>query len=123
MPFMTIAYNQSDDNKMDNYPSPSSRARAEGEVKKDEWKDKKRFQETVCKKRIDIRAFGQVFAHGSEKKGEGVSVDIRGPVSVHPAFSVAPVSDRVSSIRITRSIIGEGEEKNGFGYYGKEASG
>ena len=98
---------QSDDNKLDNYPS--LRARAEGELKKDQWKDEQIFHAAVCKKWIDVRAFGQVFAYGSEKKGEGVSVGIRGPVSIHPAFSVAPVSDRISSIQITKSVSGEGD--------------
>lgn len=98
---------QSDDNKLDDYPS--LRARAEGELKKDQWKDEKIFHEAVCEKWIDVRAFGQVFAYGSEKKGEGVSVGIRGPVSIHPAFSVAPVSDRISSIQITKSVSGEGD--------------
>lgn len=100
---------QSDDNKVDAYPS--LRSRAEGELKKDDWKDEKKFVEVVCKKWIDVRAFGQVFAYGSEKKGEGVSVGVRGPVSIHPAFSIAPVSDRVSSIQITKSVSGEGEGK------------
>ncbi|MFZ1080696.1 MAG: type I-C CRISPR-associated protein Cas7/Csd2 [Candidatus Kryptoniota bacterium] len=100
---------QSNDNKVDAYPS--LRSRAEGELKKDDWKDEKKFVDVVCKKWIDVRSFGQVFAYGSEKKGEGVSVGVRGPVSVHPAFSVAPVSDRVSSIQITKSVSGEGEGK------------
>jgi CRISPR-associated protein Csd2 len=100
---------QSDDNKLDDYPS--LRARAEGEIKKDDWKDEKKFQGAVCMKWMDVRAFGQLFAYGSERKGEGVSVGIRGPVSVHPAYSVAPVSDRVSSIQITKSVSGEGEGK------------
>ena len=34
---------------------------------------------------------------------------VRGPVSIHPAFSVASVLDRVSSIQITKSVSGEGE--------------
>jgi len=98
---------QSDDNKLDDYPS--LRARAEGELEKDQWKNEKIFHEAVCKKWIDVRAFGQVFAYGGEKKGEGVSVGIRGPVSIHPAFSVATVSDRISSIQITKSVSGEGD--------------
>lgn len=98
---------QSDDNKLDD--CPSLRARAEGALKKEQWKDAKIFYEAVCKKWLDVRAFGQVFAYGSEKKGEGVSVGIRGPVSIHPAFSVAPVSDRISSIQITKSVSGEGD--------------
>lgn len=96
---------QSDDNKLDDYPS--LRVRAEGELKKDQWKNEKIFREAVCKKWIDVRAFGQVFAYGSDKKGEGVSVGIRGPVSIHSAFSVTPVS--VSSIQITKSVSGEGD--------------
>jgi CRISPR-associated protein Csd2 len=105
--YLYSVFVQSDDNKLDDYPS--LRARAEGELKKDQWKDKKIFHEAVCEKWIDVRAFGQVFAYGSEKKGEGVSVGIRGPVSIHPAFSVAPVSDRISSIQITKSVSGEGD--------------
>ncbi len=98
---------QSDDNKVDEYPS--LRKRAEGEIKKEEWKDDKKFREAVCQKWIDVRAFGQLFAYSAQKKGEGVSVGIRGPVSVHPAFSVVPVLDRISSIQITKSVSGEGE--------------
>ena len=100
---------QSDDNKVDDYPS--LRSRAEGEIKKEVWKEEKKFIDAVCKEWIDVRAFGQVFAYGSEKKGEGVSIGIRGPVSIHPAFSIAPVSDRLSSIQITKSVSGEGEGK------------
>ncbi len=98
---------QSDDNKVDDYPS--LRKRAEGEITKDVWKDKKKFQAAVCEKWIDVRAFGQVFAYKNDKKGAGVSVGIRGPVSLHPAFSVVPVLDRSSSIQITKSVSGEGD--------------
>ncbi len=100
---------QSDDNKVDDYSS--LRARAEGEIAKKLWKEKKDFVGAVCQKWLDVRAFGQLFAYKNDKKGEGVSVGIRGPVSVHPAFSVAPVLDRISSIQITKSVSGEGEGK------------
>ncbi len=103
--YLYSVFVQSNDNKLDDYPS--LRARAEGELEKDQWKKEKIFQEAVCKKWIDVRAFGQVFAYGSEKKGEGVSVGIRGPVSIHSAFSVTPVS--MSSIQITKSVSGEGD--------------
>ena len=57
---------------------------------------------------MDVRSFGQVFAFkGGE--GSGVSIGIRGPVSVHPAFSIVPVLDRISSIQITKSVSGEGD--------------
>jgi CRISPR-associated protein Csd2 len=98
---------QSDDSKLDEYPS--LRKRAEGEISKDVWKDESKFREAVCNNWVDVRAFGQVFAYGGDKKGEGVSVGIRGPVSIHPAFSVAPVLDRVTSIQITKSVSGEGD--------------
>lgn len=100
---------QSDDNKLDDYPS--LRARAEGVLGKDTIKDRKKLFDKACKQWLDVRAFGQLFPYGGDSKGEGVSVGIRGPVSVHPAFSVAPVSDRVSSIQITKSVSGEGEGK------------
>lgn len=98
---------QSDDNKLDKYPS--LRKRAEGEIKKEVWGDPENFREAVCRKWIDVRAFGQLFAYSAQKKGEGVSVGIRGPVSIHPAFSVAPVLDQISSIQITKSVSGEGD--------------
>jgi CRISPR-associated protein Csd2 len=88
---------------------PSLRKRAEGEIAKGDWKNESVFRNAVCEKWIDVRAFGQVFAYGSEKKGEGVSVGIRGPVSIHPAFSQSSVLDRVSSIQITKSVSGEGD--------------
>ena len=98
---------QSDDNRIDEYPS--LRKRAEGEIAKGDWKDEKRFRKAVCQEWIDVRAFGQVFAYGSETKGEGVSVGIRGPVSIHSAFSIVPVNDRMTSLQITKSVSGEGD--------------
>lgn len=93
---------QSDDNKVDDYRS--LRSRAEGELIA-EMNDEKKFREEACKKWIDVRAFGQVFAYKGD--GGGVSIGIRGPVSIHSAFSVVPVS--VSSMQITKSVSGEGE--------------
>jgi CRISPR-associated protein Csd2 len=112
---------QSDDNRVDDYRS--LRSRAEGILKSINMKDEKKYREAACKEWIDVRAFGQVFAYSGVKKGKkkegseseevadaaGVSIGIRGPVSIHPAFSVAPVLDRVSSIQITKSVGGEGD--------------
>jgi len=95
---------QSDDNRMDNYRS--LRSRAEGELKNVDMSDEAKYREAACKKWIDVRAFGQVFAFkGDDVKG--VSIGIRGPVSIHSAFSVCPVS--ISSIQITKSVSGEGD--------------
>ena len=97
---------QSDDNRVDDYRS--LRNRAEGTIKKADMKDESKYREAACKEWIDVRSFGQVFAYkGGEESG--VSIGIRGPVSIHPAFSVAPVLDRISSIQITKSVSGEGD--------------
>lgn len=101
---------QSDDNRVDEYRS--LRNRADGVLKKVDMKNDSAYREAACKEWIDVRAFGQVFAYkGKSDEDAGVSIGIRGPVSVHPAFSVAPVLDRVSSIQITKSVSGEGDGK------------
>lgn len=97
---------QSDDNRMDDYRS--LRSRAEGVLKSVNMKDEVKYREAACKQWVDVRAFGQVFAYSGGGEA-GVSIGIRGPVSVHPAFSVAPVLDRVTSIQITKSVSGEGD--------------
>lgn len=62
----------------------------------------------ACKQWLDVRSFGQLFAFSSgDKKGSGVSVPIRGPVTIQSAFSVEPVN--ISSIQITKSVSGEGD--------------
>lgn len=98
---------QSDDRKMDD--AISLRARAEAALGK-----KLGGAETVkvaCEKWYDVRTFGQLFAFKSAKSDDaGVSVGIRGPVSVQSAFSVEPVS--VTSTQITKSVSGE-EGKDG----------
>jgi CRISPR-associated protein Csd2 len=104
---------QSDDNRVDEYRS--LRNRAEGTLKKVDMKNDKAYRDAACEQWLDVRAFGQLFAYSGKKKGEGegdaagVSIGIRGPVSLHPAFSVAPVLDRVTSVQITKSVSGEGD--------------
>ncbi|MCK5242524.1 type I-C CRISPR-associated protein Cas7/Csd2 [bacterium] len=99
---------QSDDNRKDGDDYPSLRVRAEGEIKS-KPSDQKAYREEVCKKWIDVRSFGQVFAYKGKNDDSGVSIGIRGPISIHSAFSVTPVS--VSSIQITKSVSGEGDGK------------
>lgn len=110
---------QSDDSRVDEYPSLSKRADSVLSGIKDE-KDKR---EKACKTWFDVRAFGQLFAFkakAQKPKGKAaqdseesagddkaVSIGIRGPVSVQSAFSVAPVS--VTSSQITKSVSGEGD--------------
>jgi CRISPR-associated protein Csd2 len=64
-----------------------------------------------------VRAFGQPFAlpKKTKSKGEdadgdtGVSIPIRGPVTVQSAFSLTPVD--VTSTQITKSVSGDGDGK------------
>jgi CRISPR-associated protein Csd2 len=90
---------QSDDKRIDNFKSLKERADSIEELKKAEKaKDNEAFAKIACETWMDVRSFGQVFAF----QGNDVSVGIRGPVSVHPAFSVCSVD--ISSIQITKSV-------------------
>ena len=94
---------QSDDYKKDDYGSLKERADA---VLGKDMKDKKTLSKKACETWIDVRSFGQVFAFkGGEDKG--VSVGVRGPVTIQPAFSVDTVN--VTSMQITKSVSGEGD--------------
>ena len=102
---------QSDDKKTDGCKSLSERVKEQTELAKAQKEKKKdEFAKIACGKWLDVRSFGQVFAFKDKKKDEdkdteGVSVGVRGPVSVHPAFSVDPVS--TASIQITKSVNSE----------------
>lgn len=103
---------QSDDRKIDD--AKSLKARAESALG-----NKLGSSETAalaCGTWIDVRAFGQLFAYTATKKGKkgddgdgdtGVSIAIRGPVTVQSAFSLNPVD--ITSIQITKSVSGEGD--------------
>lgn len=71
-------------------------------------KDKDEYAKKACDKWIDVRSFGQVFAFKSNDKN-GVSVGVRGPVSIHQAASVSPVE--IEDMQITKSVNGEPGEK------------
>ena len=107
---------QSDDRKTDDFKSLSDRMNEQKDLLKAQKEGKKDdFAKMACEKWLDVRSFGQVFAFKGKKKDEekdsgGVSVGVRGPVSVHPAFSVDPVS--TASIQITKSVNSETNEKN-----------
>lgn len=96
---------QSDDRCDDGYDSLSSRAEKNPELEKlakGKETEKDSYAKVACKTWFDVRSFGQVFAF----KGNTVSVGVRGPVSIHPAFSISPVS--VTSTQITKSVNSEG---------------
>ena len=56
-----------------------------------------------------MRAFGQVFAFKGSGPKDGVSVGVRGPVSIHQAQSISPVE--IISQQITKSVNSESAEK------------
>lgn len=87
----------------------SLRERADS-ILKQHSKDSEALVEAACSEWIDVRAFGQLFAFKG-KGADGVSVGIRGPVTIRPAFSASPVN--VSSIQITKSVNSESGDKKG----------
>ena len=95
---------QSDDRCDDGFGSLSERASS---VMKGE-KNRDAYARKACETWLDVRTFGQLFAF---KDAKGVSVGVRGPVSIHQAVSVSPVE--VESIQITKSVNGEKSEKGG----------
>jgi CRISPR-associated protein Csd2 len=102
---------QSDEKKVDGMTSLKNRAESEDfGLGKDAFNVKKTSPEKTakmaCEKWIDVRSFGQLFAFKSTGK-DGVSIPIRGPVSIHSAFSIEPVS--ITSTQITKSVSGEGD--------------
>lgn len=98
---------QSNDNKIDEYKSLKSRV--EGVLGKIAKGKEVELYNAACKQWIDVRSFGQVMAYSAtDKKEKGVSIGIRGPVSIHAAVSINPIS--ISSMQITKSVNSEGDE-------------
>lgn len=95
---------QSEDRCDDGFGSLSERASS---VMKG-VKDREVYAQKACEAWIDVRTFGQVFAF---KDSKGLSVGVRGPVSIHQAVSVSPIE--VESLQITKSVNGEKGEKGG----------
>ena len=100
---------QSNERVDDGYKSLSDRAKGNEIMKKAlEKNDTDAYEREACKTWIDVRAFGQVFAFNGEK---GMSIGVRGPVSIQSAFSVEPID--IASIQITKSVnSGTGKKKS-----------
>lgn len=102
---------QSDEKKTDGMPN--LKARAESVLGKDALKaDKKdplkkeKTARLACENWMDVRSFGQLFAFGKgDDDASGVSIPIRGPVSIQSAFSIEPVS--ITSSQIVKSVNAE----------------
>jgi CRISPR-associated protein Csd2 len=105
---------QSDDRADDGAKSLAERATKE---LKEDFGNSATMAKKACEVWLDVRTFGQLFAlkgkkasKGKEDEGggdTGISIPIRGPVSVQTAFSVEPVE--VTSTQITKSVSGEGD--------------
>ena len=80
-------------------------------LNKEDQKNKEIVAKKVCEKWIDVRSFGQVFAFKEGKDTSGVSIGVRGPVSIQSAFSVEPVV--IESIQITKSVNSESTKDGG----------
>jgi CRISPR-associated protein Csd2 len=96
---------QSDDKNIDGYGSLRERADSNPILKEELNKGKNAkkdvYAKIACEQWMDVRSFGQVFAF----KNTELSLGIRGPVSIHPAFSVDTID--ISSIQITKSVNSE----------------
>jgi len=122
---------QSQDRRTDSFLSLKDRAEGCAEFKSALVNNQKDDAEKIaCKEWIDVRSFGQVFAYkgkkgdkkskkepnGDDESAEGtdsgVSIGIRGPVSIQPAFSVDPVE--ITSQQIVKSVNGETDKKNPY---------
>lgn len=93
---------QSEERCDDGFGSLSERASAEMKG----IKDRDEYAKKACEAWIDVRSFGQVFAF---KDTKGLSVGVRGPVSIHQAVSVSPVE--IQTLQITKSVNGEKKGK------------
>ena len=106
---------QSDDRRVDECRSLKDRAEACPELKAcmDAITSKKKAKDApvptrddyaaiACKTWMDVRAFGQVFSFKKGGENDSISIGIRGPVTIQPAFSLAPVN--IVSSQITKSV-------------------
>ncbi|EHQ62724.1 hypothetical protein PDENDC454_08995 [Paenibacillus dendritiformis C454] len=104
---------QSNDRNDDQLKSLRERAEANealAKILKQKDGSGEEFAKIACDQWIDVRSFGQVFAFkGSGDKG--VSVGVRGPVSIHTATSVDPID--ITSMQITKSVNSEPGKERG----------
>lgn len=104
---------QSNEKRSDSFNSLRERAEKNeslSKVMKDKKRTEEQFATVACNEWIDVRSFGQVFAFkGSGARG--VSVGVRGPVSIHTATSVDPID--ITSMQITKSVNTEPGDSKG----------
>lgn len=104
---------QSDEKKTDALPNLKARAESKEfglgadafKVDKKDLGKKDRTAKLACEKWFDVRAFGQLFAFGKGDDATGVSIPIRGPVTIQSAFSIEPVN--ITTSQIVKSVNAE----------------
>ena len=84
----------------DEVETKSKKKTSKKDVKKDE------IAKSACENWFDVRSFGQVFAF-SGKDEDGVSIAVRGPVTLHSAYSIEPIN--ITSTQIIKSVNGDGD--------------
>lgn len=104
---------QSNDRTIDGFKSLKERVDGNSELSKllkEKNSSESEFASIACREWIDVRSFGQVFAFKRASGGSGISVGVRGPVSIHTATSIDPID--IVSTQITKSVNSEpGKDK------------
>lgn len=115
---------QSDERRIDD--AKNLRVRAEKVLTADVMKSRDGAIKTACAEWFDVRAFGQVFPfkgkkarkskgddaeQASEQDSDGVSIPVRGPVTIQSAFSVERIDVESTQIVKSTSLEGDGEKR------------
>ena len=122
---------QSDDRKVDD--AKNLRVRAERVLTPEVMKNRDAAVKKACEEWFDVRAFGQVFPfkgkkqqgkkskvevadqengeQASDKDADGISIPVRGPVTIQSAFSVERIDPESSQITKSTSLEGDGEKR------------
>ncbi len=115
---------QSDERRVDD--AKNLRMRAEKVLTPDVMKSREGAVKAACAEWFDVRAFGQVFPFkakkgkkgkgedadaASEQDSDGVSIPVRGPVTIQSAFSVERIDIESTQIVKSTSLEGDGEKR------------
>ena len=115
---------QSDERRVDD--AKNLRVRAEKVLTPDVMKSRDGAVKAACAEWFDVRAFGQVFPFkakkaskpkssdsdaASEQDSDGVSIPVRGPVTIQSAFSVERIDIESTQIVKSTSLEGDGEKR------------
>lgn len=115
---------QSDERRVDD--AKNLRVRAEKVLTTDVMKSRDGAVKAACAEWFDVRAFGQVFPfkarkgkqskgdnadQASEQDSDGVSIPVRGPVTIQSAFSVERIDLESTQIVKSTSLEGNGEKR------------